>query len=633
MGLTINELPQNKALTGAEQIEIDTNGVSQKTSIDDIVKFSGVENKQEKEPGKGLSSNDYTDKDKAVVDRLAEFNPFDISYLVTHSELLALRDEGELIPGAFYRITDFMTQTIQSDTRSAGHPFDIIVQALDSRTLSEDAKALQHEGDTYFANSNLKAWRLKYSLDCDTSRFAWAQPPARPQSWSCAWGVLESKDNNDASSNYEQATIDGKPKYLYRPSEPTSHLEGKQFYRDVVVASISSPDGFIYEADSAPSYDEEYGYDFPYEIRVKTASGKQVALLVHDSEGTYYDENDYNNMMVYPISFNDSYTEEDSVFCLTPNSGIEDWWESYIGGSIDETEREYYDGDVDSLYYAFDSILPKSSKSVTEVTDKVHIYKSGSTIDTVTYRSYIAPEDGGKGVIYGMTDEYGNYCNYDFKNIQFKQGANWYYTFGATDNSISGASFDNIIDFTNEKKIVPTIFKNVAKWNRFHAVVTTSATFEGKVQAVSIDTSSGGFTTILANGDWFGGVIDGNTKGSLTTDKLTSFRIQNSEDSTFKGTFLTCSFFGKGSVSIGDVNGNPKSLRGLRAYFGINDSNVKLVYNGTMSSTTGIQNIELVAPNWGTSEVTVNLDSYKEGVKIAKNSLGVVKVWNEADLA
>jgi hypothetical protein len=115
-------------------------------------------------------------------------------------------------------------------------------------------------------------------------------------------------------------------------------------------------------------------------------------------------------------------------------------------------------------------------------------------------------------------------------------------------------------------------------------------------------------------------------------NKMTGFRIQSSGNSTFTGTFLTCSFFGKGSVSIVDANGNQKSLRGLRAYFGANDSKVKLVYNGTMSGTAGIKNIELVAPDWGTSEVTVNLDSYKEGVKIAKNSSGVVKVWNEADL-
>ena len=38
----------------------------------------------------------------------------------------------------------------------------------------EQAWAIKHEGDTYFANSDLSAWRLWYCLDNDTTRFAWA---------------------------------------------------------------------------------------------------------------------------------------------------------------------------------------------------------------------------------------------------------------------------------------------------------------------------------------------------------------------------------------------------------------------------------------------------------------------------
>lgn len=60
------------------------------------------------------------------------------------------------------------------NTRSAGHVFDIIVTALDESTLSNEAKATHHDGDTYFANCNLGAWELKYCLDNDTNRFAWA---------------------------------------------------------------------------------------------------------------------------------------------------------------------------------------------------------------------------------------------------------------------------------------------------------------------------------------------------------------------------------------------------------------------------------------------------------------------------
>lgn len=83
----------------------------------------------------------------------------------TWSELKAMRDGGTLVPGQWYRITDYVTTTMQVNTQSAGHAFDIIVRADDASTLNENAYAAKHAGDTYFANSNLAAWRLRYCLD------------------------------------------------------------------------------------------------------------------------------------------------------------------------------------------------------------------------------------------------------------------------------------------------------------------------------------------------------------------------------------------------------------------------------------------------------------------------------------
>lgn len=93
---------------------------------------------------------------------------------ITYSELKTLRDNSQLTPGQSYRITDFVTTTVQSETRSAGHAFDVIVVADSENTLNENARACLHDGDTYFADSNLEAWQLKYCLDNDTTRFGWA---------------------------------------------------------------------------------------------------------------------------------------------------------------------------------------------------------------------------------------------------------------------------------------------------------------------------------------------------------------------------------------------------------------------------------------------------------------------------
>ena len=93
---------------------------------------------------------------------------------ILYSDLKDLRDNNNLIPGQKYRITDYVTTTSELNTQSAGHQFDIIVEALSENTLSEDVKAIQNENDGYFDEANLEAWELKYCLDNDTNRFAWA---------------------------------------------------------------------------------------------------------------------------------------------------------------------------------------------------------------------------------------------------------------------------------------------------------------------------------------------------------------------------------------------------------------------------------------------------------------------------
>lgn len=94
---------------------------------------------------------------------------------VEHAELKSLRDNGELIPGMQYRITDYVATTTQSGTRSANHPFDIIVTADDEHTLSESASAIRHEGDTYFpATTRFDAWKVQYILDNDNSYYPWS---------------------------------------------------------------------------------------------------------------------------------------------------------------------------------------------------------------------------------------------------------------------------------------------------------------------------------------------------------------------------------------------------------------------------------------------------------------------------
>jgi hypothetical protein len=102
---------------------------------------------------------------------------------VTYQELVQLRNNNQLIPGAMYRLTDYECTTSQENTASAGHKFDIILTATAPGSLSEECKAVHNAEDGYFDSSNLEAWKIWYSLDNDNNRFGWAFPKVIKLDW------------------------------------------------------------------------------------------------------------------------------------------------------------------------------------------------------------------------------------------------------------------------------------------------------------------------------------------------------------------------------------------------------------------------------------------------------------------
>lgn len=117
---------------------------------------------------------------------------------ITHSELVNLRDSSGLVQGNKYRITDY--NAVFNTLRSAGHQFDIVVEALSPSKLSEKASAMIHEGDVYFKNSHLDLWTVYYSLDNDTSRFKEASASGKGFIWR-----LIDEYNNDVCFDFKNA--------------------------------------------------------------------------------------------------------------------------------------------------------------------------------------------------------------------------------------------------------------------------------------------------------------------------------------------------------------------------------------------------------------------------------------------
>lgn len=90
---------------------------------------------------------------------------------ITWEALVELQDSKKLTAGAWYRIIDYATYVFQTGVYSTGNGFDILILATDTNSLCENVYFLPRKNDTYFKNRNLNAWKGKYCLKNDTTRF------------------------------------------------------------------------------------------------------------------------------------------------------------------------------------------------------------------------------------------------------------------------------------------------------------------------------------------------------------------------------------------------------------------------------------------------------------------------------
>ena len=93
---------------------------------------------------------------------------------ITYSQLVSLKKNSMLTPGALYAITDYKATSSLPGVISANHYFVLIVKAVSTNELDVRANARRLSSDSYFEGQNLGAWQIWYSLDNDKSRFEWA---------------------------------------------------------------------------------------------------------------------------------------------------------------------------------------------------------------------------------------------------------------------------------------------------------------------------------------------------------------------------------------------------------------------------------------------------------------------------
>ena len=230
---------------------------------------------------------------------------------VSWGELRTLRDNNQLKAGASYRITDFVTTSAQENTRSAGHQFDIIVTADNENTLNEVARACLHEGDTYFseAGANLAAWKIWYSLENDTERFAWADTQNGKgviyrmiDEWSndlpYDFKNIQFKRNLNFEEGNAQFSENGEETWVYTFAGQSYHIDNDE-YSEMLDGSLESPFGHMSDESTSTFHDNVIKpymlvYDVEDEMREKcgiTYLNNIVFLGYWEKIGSTNDEN------------------------------------------------------------------------------------------------------------------------------------------------------------------------------------------------------------------------------------------------------------------------------------------------------------------------------------------------------
>ena len=139
----------------------------------------------------------------------------------TCEELVSLMQNDGLIPQKSYRVTDFITELKSDDSLMfmAGHQYDLILTASTTNSFVELVRATCHEGDTYFAKSDLAKWELKIKF---LSEYASSEEiPYIYQGITTPFFVTYMKDewDNECTWDFKNCIVNGKYTFNHNDSD------------------------------------------------------------------------------------------------------------------------------------------------------------------------------------------------------------------------------------------------------------------------------------------------------------------------------------------------------------------------------------------------------------------------------
>jgi hypothetical protein len=340
---------------------------------------------------KGLSH--FWDRTKSYIDSLG-------NQIVTYSELKSLKNSNRLVPGNKYRITDYTAAkcSLLSWMSVAGNKFDIIVEALNENTLSEDAKAIN---SMVINDENEELIISGFPFDMSVNK--WSAPTTSYSQWSNIAQYITELSHEFANVETDTQSI-GQALFsdkFYRKGRIEIKIEWVSGTKKIHILGAvlqENNDGPIISHDFHLGYAGNNPINNTYILNAPESKNYTLKLYV-DKIGRIENEPLDSSCKIYAI--------QPAVIDYFQHCNLEAW----------------------EIKYCFDHDRSRFN------------WGTVSAID-----------DSYKGIIYYMKDEFNNEAPYDFKNIKF----DGYYTFSWTASKLDGTVASNRI-WNN--KIEPCIYE------------------------------------------------------------------------------------------------------------------------------------------------------------------------------
>lgn len=302
---------------------------------------------------------------------------------ITYKELVEKRNAKLLIPGVNYRIIDYDTIAEGSDNKgavwkSAMHPFDIIIQAIDNSTLSHQAKAAKSKRDTtnYFDANDLAGWQLWYDLD-NNNRYYWAKEDAK----GIIYRMIDS-NNNDLCYDFKNimfkryicefcyispSSATGEHAYFFYDADLDYDYIGK-YYKTKYISGHKNNSAVV------ETYSEQYVYTFHKQGR--DASNEYMSRIVYNNKINY---KTFNSWRFLPnIVFLNGYIDISSNHTMSEyNSDVLSVYNNIIYNSCNCTFRNWIWNNI--IYNSENIISHKLNETNIRNSDDILIHDADNT--------------------------------------------------------------------------------------------------------------------------------------------------------------------------------------------------------------------------------------------------------------